>query len=61
MPIEGIIEPKSCRITFGDGKVHNATTFETYVIESEKYLPFLTQRLRDSGKFNLIRRRLDSL
>jgi hypothetical protein len=34
MEIEGAIHPRNCRVTFGDGKIHDAITFETYVIES---------------------------
>lgn len=58
MPIEGIIEPKECRVTFGDGKVYSALTFETYVIESEKYLPYVTSLLNASGKFKFVKTKL---
>lgn len=61
MPIEGLIEPKSCRVTFGDGKVHDAITFVTYMIESEKYLPFVMDQLKSSGRFGVVRRQLNSL
>jgi glycine/D-amino acid oxidase-like deaminating enzyme len=30
--IPGVIEPKPCRVTFGDGVYYNAKKFDTYVV-----------------------------
>jgi hypothetical protein len=32
MKIEGVIEPEDCKVDFGDKKLLDAKTFETYII-----------------------------
>lgn len=48
--IEGVIQPKKIKVAFDDGVEREAITFDSLVIESRKYLPYLFDKMKKSGK-----------
>lgn len=61
MPIKEIIEPVDCLITFGDGQKYPAVTFETYIIELAKYIPYLMEEMYKTKRLTIQKMTLNSL
>ena len=48
--LEGVIQLKKIKVAFDDGVEREAITFDSLVIESRKYLTYLCDKMKKSGK-----------
>ena len=59
--IKGIIPIRDVKVEFGDGVLQEGIVFDTVIIETQFYVPYLMHRLFASRKFKLIDQIFESL